>query len=155
MIKGFNAKYTDVKLQYSTPSKYLDAISSGDNANIAWPTKYDDMFPYADDELSYWTGYFTSRANAKGYIRRGSAVLQSANKFFGADIIDTTKDQSRYLNILAAEDEAMDHLGILQHHDAVTGTGKQAVAENYNSKIYKGILATNNVFVESLDDFIK
>jgi hypothetical protein len=46
-------------------------------------------------------------------------------------------------------------MGILQHHDAVTGTGKQAVAENYNSKIYKGILATNNVFVESLDDFIK
>lgn len=27
LIKGFNAKYNDVKLQYSTPSKYIDAIS--------------------------------------------------------------------------------------------------------------------------------
>jgi hypothetical protein len=66
LIKGFNAKYQDVQLMYSTPSKYIDAISSGANANVAWPTKYDDMFPYADDELSFWTGYFSARANAKG-----------------------------------------------------------------------------------------
>jgi len=46
------------------------------------------MFPYADDELSYWTGYFTSRANAKGFTRRGSANLHSTAKMFGADIID-------------------------------------------------------------------
>jgi hypothetical protein len=109
---------------YSTPSKYIDAISSGANANIAWPTKYDDMFPYADDELSFWTGYFSSRANAKGYVRRGSAVVQSANKMFSADIIDQSKGQSRYLDIINAEAEALDHMGILQHHDAVTGTAK-------------------------------
>jgi hypothetical protein len=27
LIKGFNAKYQDVQLMYSTPSKYIDAIS--------------------------------------------------------------------------------------------------------------------------------
>lgn len=26
---------------------------------------YDDMFPYADQAEDYWTGYFTSRADAK------------------------------------------------------------------------------------------
>ncbi len=58
-----------MQLEYSTPSRYLDALA---NANVKWPTKYDDMFPYADDPLSYWTGYFTSRANDKEYIRRAS-----------------------------------------------------------------------------------
>jgi len=41
----------------------------------------------------------------------------------------------------------MDHMGILQHHDAVTGTAKQAVAENYNSRIFRGMEANNKVFV--------
>lgn len=59
-------------LEYSTPSRYIDGISQGSNANLVWPTKYDDMFPYADNSLSFWTGYFTSRANAKGYIKRAS-----------------------------------------------------------------------------------
>jgi hypothetical protein len=113
------------------------------------------MFPYADDELSFWTGYFTSRSNAKGYVRRGSSIVQSANKIFGADIIDQSKSQSRFQEIITAQAEALDHMGILQHHDAVTGTAKQAVAENYNSRIFRGIQATNNVFVKSLDDYVK
>lgn len=61
-----------MNLVYSTPSKYIDAISAGANSQIQWPTKYDDMFPYADNPLSYWTGYFTSRAADKEYVRRGS-----------------------------------------------------------------------------------
>jgi hypothetical protein len=72
LIFYFNQAYNDVKLQYSTPSKYIDAISSNGNEKIAWPTKYDDMFPYADNPESFWTGYFTSRANDKGFVRRGS-----------------------------------------------------------------------------------
>lgn len=43
---------------------YLDAVKS---QNLTWTVKYDDMFPYADDddERDFWTGYFTSRANSK------------------------------------------------------------------------------------------
>lgn len=74
-----------MKLQYSTPSNYIDAIAQ---ENIQWPTKYDDMFPYADDENSFWTGYFTSRANAKGYVRRGSRNMHSSQKLYGLQIID-------------------------------------------------------------------
>jgi hypothetical protein len=53
---------TNIELIYSTPSIYVDAVAA---ENIVWPTKYDDMFPYADHEAAYWTGYFTSRANSK------------------------------------------------------------------------------------------
>ena len=37
----------------------------------------------------------------------------------------------------------------------MTGTAKQAVAENYNSRIFRGINAVNNVLVQSLDDYVK
>jgi len=69
-------------LMYSTPSAYIDALKK---ENITWPTKYDDAFPYADDEYSYWTGYFTSRPNLKDYIRKGSHTLHSSNKLFALE----------------------------------------------------------------------
>ena len=46
--------------------------------NIEWPVFYNDMFPYADDDQSYWTGFFSSRAALKGFVRDSSAHLRSA-----------------------------------------------------------------------------
>ena len=63
-----NNKYPDIKLIYSTPGMYIDAVNRA-APNMTWPTKYDDMFPYADNNASFWTGYFTSRANNKAYER--------------------------------------------------------------------------------------
>lgn len=49
-------------MKYSTPSRYLAAAHA---ANVTWPVKDDDEFPYASDAFSYWTGYYTSRQNLK------------------------------------------------------------------------------------------
>lgn len=62
LIEYFNAHVDNVTLLYSTPGQYLDALIA---QNITWPTRYDDMFPYADQQDDYWSGYFSSRANAK------------------------------------------------------------------------------------------
>ena len=85
LIKYFNLQYTDMQLQYSTPSMYVDAIGA---ENVKWPTKYDDMFPYADNPLAFWTGYFTSRANDKGYVRRASHNMHAAQMLYGLEMID-------------------------------------------------------------------
>src|SRR4051812_2088124 len=53
LIEAFNSKVENITLVYSTPGQYLDAVIS---QNIQWPTKYDDMFPYADRNEDYWTG---------------------------------------------------------------------------------------------------
>ena len=57
LIERFNERYSDVKLVYSTPGKFLDAIKK---ENVVWPVRRDDMFPYADQMHAYWTGYYTS-----------------------------------------------------------------------------------------------
>ena len=62
LIPYFNEHYDDVTLMYSTPTAYIQALKE---ENIEWPVRYDDMFPYADQAEDYWTGYFTSRADAK------------------------------------------------------------------------------------------
>ena len=77
MISYMNENHSDKYfLQYSTPSMYVDAIAKH---NVEWPTKYDDMMPYSDNPDSYWTGYFTSRANDKEYTRRASSHFEAAN----------------------------------------------------------------------------
>jgi lysosomal alpha-mannosidase len=40
--------------------------------------------------------------------------------------------------------QLLDNLGINQHHDATTGTGKQAVANDYARRLFEG-MEKNNV----------
>lgn len=70
MIAYMNDNYADkYHFKYSTPGEYVDSINALDHT---WPTKSDDLFPYCDATDSCWTGYFTSRPNAKSYVRTGS-----------------------------------------------------------------------------------
>jgi len=64
---------TGVVAVYSTPSCYLQALHA---SNLKWPTKSDDFFPYASENHTYWTGYFTSRPNLKRFERQGNNLLQ-------------------------------------------------------------------------------
>ncbi|RMB90070.1 hypothetical protein DUI87_33525 [Hirundo rustica rustica] len=82
---------------YSTPSCYLRELH---RANLTWPLKTDDFFPYSDGPHQFWTGYFSSRPALKGYERLSS--------------------------------------GFLQHHDAVAGTERQHVANDYARQLAKG-----------------
>uniref|UniRef100_A0A2N9ECH2 alpha-mannosidase n=1 Tax=Fagus sylvatica TaxID=28930 RepID=A0A2N9ECH2_FAGSY len=71
---------------------------------------------------AYWTGYFTSRPALKRYVRIMSGYYLAARQleFF----------QGRS-NSGPNTDKLADALAIAQHHDAVTGTEKQHVANDY------------------------
>ena len=86
LISYFNSHYSNITLMYSTAGEYIDALNS--QKDITWPTKYDDMFPYADLAEDYWTGYFTSRANSKRQVRVGSSNLHASNKLFALKAIE-------------------------------------------------------------------
>ena len=115
---------TNIELKYSTPSMYIDAVAAQD---IAWPTRYDDMFPYADQDDSYWTGYFTSKANSKKFIRDGGRTLNSSNKLFALAALDVDTTDAEIQTYEDMKYKMMDAVGITQHHDAVTGTARTHV----------------------------
>lgn len=46
----------------------------------------------------------------------------------------------------------MDVVGITQHHDAVTGTAKTHVADDYNRKISHGIHYSNSAYSDIISD---
>ncbi|KYN17373.1 Lysosomal alpha-mannosidase [Trachymyrmex cornetzi] len=126
-------KYTNqrngsiVNVIYSTPLCYLKALN---DLNLQWPTKSDDFFPYASDPHSYWTGYFSSRPTVKYFEREGNNLLQASKQLV-------------VLTNLKNYDESLEHfreaMGVMQHHDAVTGTEKQFVANDYSRILYESM----------------
>lgn len=138
------AKYNATVI-YSTVGKYLKRIN---DLNITtYETKTDDFFPYASDVSDYWTGYFTSRVNSKNLIKETGRFLQTARSIFAfkdyADIL--TQDEKKQYKMLIFELEH--YMGIVQHHDAVSGTEREAVNQDYSRILVK---ARN-----ALQDFIK
>lgn len=143
MINYINSRFPNVTLMYSTPGQYLDALIA---SNTTWPVRYDDLFPYADQPQDYWTGYFTSRQGAKKQVRYASAFFHSASKLYSLQAINQT---SSFLpNLTTALDQLNDALGVYQHHDAITGTAKQHVADDYSFKTIKGMLANSPLISE-------
>ncbi|VVC31552.1 Hypothetical protein CINCED_3A003390 [Cinara cedri] len=123
LIKHINSKQASgskINAIYSTPSCYLKAVN---DHKISFPTKQDDFFPYKSDKHSYWTGYFTSRPTQKYYERRGNNYLQTCKQLAVQSLTG-----SKYEEKITTLRETM---GVMQHHDAITGTEKQHVANDY------------------------
>jgi hypothetical protein len=150
MIEYMNKHYSDqFNFFYSTPSNYIDAIAK---LNISWPTKYDDMFPYSDTPDSYWTGYFSARANNKEYIRTASHNFHASNQLYAQKVLDEKVAKETVDQLMQVNYDMLDRIGILQHHDAVTGTAKQAVADDYSWRISTGISENNIPYTQLISD---
>jgi len=89
------------------------------------------MFPYSDGNNEFWSGYYTSRPGTKKQVKDGSANFHASNKLYAQQVVnqDTTKRQVD--DILRAKTWMMDALSVYQHHDAITGTDQQFVANDY------------------------
>lgn len=105
------------------------------DADITWPTKSDDFFPYASDPHAYWTGYFTSRPTFKRYERIGNHFLQICKQLTSLTQKHSGKQFVSHLNFLR------ETMGVMQHHDAITGTEKEKVAYDYAKLLDVGLRA--------------
>lgn len=133
-----------VNLFYSTPSCYLKSLY---DAGITWPTKSDDFFPYASDPHAYWTGYFTSRPTIKRMERVGNQYLQVCKQLTAAAKVPE-KFFDGHLKVLKMA------MGVMQHHDAVTGTEKQHVADDYSRRLDLAMSACSTNIKSSLNQFV-
>ncbi|KAM6972243.1 LOW QUALITY PROTEIN: lysosomal alpha-mannosidase [Aplochiton taeniatus] len=130
-VNGLQATGSKVNLLYSTPSCYLQELH---RANLTWPLKTDDFFPYADDAHDFWTGYFTSRSALKRYERLSNSHLQTCNQL---EVLGGSLSRKGPFG------EGDSHtlrkaMAVAQHHDAVSGTSKQHVANDYARRLANG-----------------
>ena len=113
---------------YSTPSKYLEAVNA---EGLEWELKTDDFFPYANAPHHFWTGYFTSRPSLKRYVRTSNSLLQTCKQVEAISRLNTPLAASPSATLRQA-------MGVAQHHDAVSGTEKEHVANDYAKRLSIG-----------------
>ncbi|KAB7498669.1 hypothetical protein Anas_06482 [Armadillidium nasatum] len=131
-VNELQSNGSKINVMYSTPSCYVDALHS---ENLTWPVNLYDFFPYASVDHSYFTGYFTTRPTLKGFERQANNILQVCKQF--ASLTGSERDES--ISILA------EAIGVIQHHDAITGTSKQHVADDYSKRLAKGVDASRSL----------
>jgi lysosomal alpha-mannosidase len=132
---------TDINIFYSTPACYTKAVQE---AGVTWTTKTGDFFPYASSADQFWTGYFTSKPACKGLIRQSSNIM-NAMRTFNAFALPSQRNEHN-----TPEEKCERACGLSQHHDAVPGTCKEHVTQDYNYRLLQGWTAAEGVFQESL-----
>ena len=153
-IRSRTDLFPDVTIQYSTPSIYLKAVH--DSASVdTFPNKTDDFFPYASAENAYWTGYFTSRPAVKGNVRRVGRYLQSVKRFVA---FNAWSNSSKYLSsnmkkVTDALRQLEQTMAVLQHHDAITGTEKQRVSDDYIYLLDRDMMRVHKVKIYHFAQF--
>ena len=116
---------------------------------MKWPLKTGDFFPYHWFPHQYWTGYFTSRPTLKAFIRRGGEFLRAAKSLAAlvslgeGDLPANPGGQDAFWALSEA-------LGVAQHHDAVSGTAKQHVTNDYAARIARGLAEAEPHFARAL-----
>ena len=130
-----------MKMIYSTPSQYFKSVLDS-GVEFEKHSNY-DFFPYADNAHCYWTGYFSTRPNMKGLIKQLGLYLNILNRLLFEIYIgykDIMNDNKDLINeAIEGVYFAREKLGILQHHDAITGTSKANTHLDYEKMANDGI----------------
>lgn len=135
-------------VSFGTPLDYFDAIKKR-QPHI--PTLKGDFFVYSDifseGKPAYWSGYYTTRPYLKILARQFEHQLRSAEIIF--TLASNHIKQSKNRKLIPSEKRlekfyeqlitARRHLGLFQHHDAITGTSKSSVMYDYGTKLFTSI----------------
>ncbi|XP_070619636.1 alpha-mannosidase 2x isoform X2 [Erythrolamprus reginae] len=146
-----------VQAQFGTLSDYFDALykQMGIVPGMrppGFPVLSGDFFSYADREDHYWTGYYTSRPFYKSMGRVLEAHLRAAETLYSLALSHARHAgmESKYpLSDYALLTDARRNLGLFQHHDAITGTAKEAVVVDYGVRLLHSLMNAKRVIINA------
>ncbi|NWT06793.1 MA2A2 mannosidase, partial [Mionectes macconnelli] len=146
-----------VQAQFGTLSDYFDALykKMGIVPGMrppGFPVLTGDFFSYADREDHYWTGYYTSRPFYKSLDRVLEAHLRGAEILYSLAVAHARRASAdgRYpLSDYALLSNARRNLGLFQHHDAIAGTAKEAVAVDYGVRLLHSLTNLKRVIINA------
>jgi len=138
----------DVQIRFSTLSEYFDAVASTQD-QFQFSSYDSDFFPYADGGDAYWTGYFTSRPYLKAQIRQLESSIRHAEMLLSfSELVQVQNISSLSRDRLL---EARQAAGLLLHHDAITGTSRHHVMDDYKARASDAIKSAREISAGALD----
>ncbi|KAM4747675.1 alpha-mannosidase 2x-like isoform 2-T2 [Rhinophrynus dorsalis] len=146
-----------VQAQFGTLSDYFNTLYKKMGVTPGtkppdFPVVSGDFFAYADREDHYWTGYYTSRPFYKSMDRVLESHLRGAEILYSLAINHARKAgmESKYpLSDYALLTDARRNLGLFQHHDAITGTSKEAVVIDYGVRLLHSLMNLKRILINA------
>ncbi|MFT7819105.1 alpha-mannosidase 2x isoform X3 [Arapaima gigas] len=146
-----------VHAQFGTLTDYFNAVYKMNGvAPGARPPDYPvlsgDFFAYADREDHYWSGYYTSRPFYKNFDRVLESHLRGAEILYSLAVAHTRHlgMEGRYpVSDYAYLTDARRNIGLFQHHDAITGTAKEAVVIDYGARLLRSLIGLKKVIINA------
>ena len=143
---GFNM---DVK--FGTLTDYFNSIAS---ESESYPSLSGDFFTYADREDHYWSGYYTTRP----FYKRFDRMLQ--NHLLSTELLFTWNSILRNRICESKEiREQLDYIrkahSLFQHHDAITGTAKDKVVNDYAQRMFTAITYSQEIMRQMMRELIQ
>jgi len=131
--------YPDIEFKYSLASEYLEDLKSVEEV---YTEKTDDYWAYGDADNDYWSGYFTSRPLMKYLSRYTGKAFQAFRQLLSFNMMALEPQQRKNLSaqtVNTTVEYVALQMGVAQHHDAVSGTAKQYVQDDYYTRLYNAL----------------
>ena len=128
-------------MKIATLADYFDSIfNETGGALTTFSSLSGDFFTYSDRDDHYWSGYYTSKPFYKRFERVLESHLRATEILFSlANIISSSQVQrdnsldgvDPFGSLMSDFIYARQNLALFQHHDGITGTGKDFVVRDY------------------------
>lgn len=152
IVNAVNAGNFPARVKYSTLSEYFRALA---RTNRQFKVYEGDFFPYADNAQAYWTGYFTSKPLTKQVIRQTMSRMRSAEAWFALTKPMRLVDRATAAGDFGRIRTARRALALSHHHDAVTGTSRAMVDEDYRTRMRAGAQGCEQVSARHLAQLLR
>ena len=153
LIATMNEMYPDkYYLRYSTPSDYLEALQK---EQLSFRTRTHDIFPMVKAPMQAWSGFFTTRPNLKRQMRITSQKYHASNQIYTHLLLDSSTPDSKAKAILATNEGMLDTNGINMHHDAITGTSRPPVVDDYAQLNEERSRANDLVYADAVGAYLE
>jgi len=145
IMEFINSHDYHAKVTFGTLSDYFTEVRA---RMSKFNTLTGDFFVYSDifseGRPAYWSGYFSTRPFLKQLSRHLASKLRTTEILYTMAVNLARKVKSGLpLGIIETSYdklvEARRHLGLFQHHDAITGTSKAFVMSDYQQKLLNGL----------------
>ncbi|KAM3962504.1 alpha-mannosidase 2 [Aphomia sociella] len=128
----------NTEVQFGTLQDYFKALHSEIKMSD-FPALSGDFFTYADRNQHYWSGYYTSRPFYKNMDRVLLAYVRAAEIITAQATTTGSVTHIMSLQLRDRVEKARRALALFQHHDAITGTARDEVREDYAKKMLTAI----------------
>ncbi|KAL3873992.1 hypothetical protein ACJMK2_037065 [Sinanodonta woodiana] len=143
-----------INVKFGTLEDYFSQIRREETRKRKWgnefkfPVLSGDFFPYSDQNHAYWTGYYSTRPFDKRFSREVESILRSADLLHVMAYFyfkQWNKAYTSYHENTASLQQAHRNLALFLHHDAITGTAKPYVVQDYEFKLLQAYNSSQEV----------